>query len=534
MSEAASPVRSSNIPESVALINLPNNQPQEPDDNDSGLDTGYDERITHRSIGGPNHLNVVHRTPAFVKNCCPPRGRFGEYATRIIACIVIWAALYCVVGSSAWVGGNLFSLYLLLVLASLGGFLVGWKTRYFNFPALLGMLIVGFLLKNIEAINIAKNIDSNWSSSLRQVALAVILLRSGLGLDIAALKRLRFTVLRLAFGPCITEAVTVAVMAHFLLGLPWLWAFQLGFIIGAVSPAVVVPSMLTLQLDGYGVEEGIPTLVMAASSCDDVLAISLFGVFLGVSFSEGNLLWNIFRGPLEIAMGIIGGLLIGSLLWYFPWKKAGNATANRSVLLLAFAFLFLFGSNQVNFPGAGALGVLCLGATTGYGWGEKEKVPIERVMGILWDIFQPLLFGLIGAEVSIQYLKPDLVGMGLAALGIGLVLRIGVTYFAVMGNSFSTKEKLFCTIAWLPKATVQAAIGSIPLDKARQVASKDPTDANNQAVEYGIQIVTLAVLAILITAPLGAIGISLTGPRFLSQRKNEELGEPEANDESDA
>jgi len=340
--------------------------------------------------------------------------------------------------------------------------------------------------------------------------------------------------LRLAFGPCITEAVTVAVMAHFLLGLPWLWAFQLGFIIGAVSPAVVVPSMLTLQSDGYGVEEGIPTLVMAASSCDDVLAISLFGVFLGVSFSEGNLLWNIFRGPLEIAMGIIGGLLIGSLLWYFPWKKAGNATANRSVLLLAFAFLFLFGSNQVNFPGAGALGVLCLGATTGYGWGEKEKVPIERVMGILWDIFQPLLFGLIGAEVSIQYLKPDLVGMGLAALGIGLVLRIGVTYFAVMGNSFSTKEKLFCTIAWLPKATVQAAIGSIPLDKARQVASKDPTDANNQAVEYGIQIVTLAVLAILITAPLGAIGISLTGPRFLSQRKNEELGEPEVNDESDA
>ena len=228
MSEAASPVRSSNIPESVALINLPNNQPQEPDDNDSGLDTGYDERITHRSIGGPNHPNVVHRTPAFVKNCCPPQGRFGEYATRIIACAVIWAALYCVVGSSAWIGSNLFSLYLLLVLASLGGFLVGWKTRYFNFPALLGMLIVGFLLKNIDAINIAKNIDSGWSSSLRQIALAVILLRSGLGLDIAALKRLRFTVLRLAFGPCITEAVTVAIVAHFLLDLPWLWAFQLG------------------------------------------------------------------------------------------------------------------------------------------------------------------------------------------------------------------------------------------------------------------------------------------------------------------
>jgi len=133
-----------------------------------------------------------------------------------------------VAGSSAWIGGNLFSLYILLIAAEFGGLLLGWKTRYFNFPALLGMLIAGFMLKNIDRINIADSIKPDWSSSLRQIALAVILLRSGLGLDIDALKRLRFTVLRLAFGPCITEAATVAVMSHYILGLPWIWAFQLG------------------------------------------------------------------------------------------------------------------------------------------------------------------------------------------------------------------------------------------------------------------------------------------------------------------
>ena len=233
MSESASPARS-NIaaPESVALINIPpNNLPIDPDDNDSGLDTGYDERFSHRTNHDGAHRGDVIVAPMLIHHVCPPRGKCAEYVTRTLACFAVWGALYCVVGDSAWLGGNLFSLYVLLVLASLGGFLISRKTRYFSLPALLGMMIVGFLLKNVKQISLATDIDREWSSILRQVALAVILLRSGLGLDISALKRLRFTVLRLAFVPCITEAMTVAVVAHFLLGLPWLWALQLGYVL---------------------------------------------------------------------------------------------------------------------------------------------------------------------------------------------------------------------------------------------------------------------------------------------------------------
>lgn len=167
--------------------------------------------------------------PVYLEKYLPPKGRTGFYLTRTFICVVVWAALYAVIGKDAWPGGNIFSIYILLVAASLGGFLVSWKSRYFTFPPLLGMLIVGFILRNIEAINIAQHINSTWSSSLRNGALAIILVRSGLGLDIQALKRLKCTVIRLAFGPCLSEAVTVAVVAHLLLGMPWLWAFQLGY-----------------------------------------------------------------------------------------------------------------------------------------------------------------------------------------------------------------------------------------------------------------------------------------------------------------
>ena len=478
---------------------------------------------------GRNESRVEDNESAIIKRCptcckvpsclniiLPPRGKPAEYLTRFIACVVIWAALYSVIGKDAWPGGNIFSVYIILVAATLGGFCVSWKTRYFSFPPLLGMMIVGFMVRNISAINIYSSINPNWSSALRNIALCVILLRSGLGLDINALKRLKFTVVRLAFCPCLSEAITVAILARFLLEMPWLWAFQLGFILGAVSPAVVVPSMLSLQEDGYGTQEGIPTLVMAASSCDDVLAISLFGVFLGIAFSEGDIYFNIFRGPLEIVMGISAGLLIGMLLWYIPWRRSEGANGNRCVLIVVFALMLLFGSSHLEFPGAGALSVLCLGATAGYGWGDKGKEPVEKVMSILWTIFQPLLFGLIGAEVSIQYLDKSLVGKGIATLFIGLIIRCIVTFFAVSGCDLNVKEKLFCVISWLPKATVQAAIGSIPLDTARRLHFE-----GKEEEKVGIQIVTIAVLVILITAPLGAIGISLSGPKWLKKKIKE-------------
>jgi len=453
--------------------------------------------------------------PKCMKPYCPPRDRFGFIVTGGCMCFVFWAAVWSLLGKDALPGGNIFSLLLLLVSAALAGFLVT-KIPFITLPPLLGMLITGFIFRNIPGSSITKNIDKQWSMTLRNIALVIILLRSGLGLDIQALKRLKCTVLRLAFCPCLVEAVTVGIVSHFLLGIPWLWAFMLGFILGAVSPAVVVPSMLNLQLSGYGTREGIPTLVMAASSCDDVLAISLFSVFLGIAFSQGNLIFNIFRGPLELCLGIVVGLVIGGALWYIPAAGSKQLVRNRSFLLVTFGLLSLFGSNRAELSGAGALGVLSLGAVAGYGWKDEGKIPVEKILSSLWTIFQPLLFGLIGAEVSLDYLSAKLVGRGMATLAIGLVLRILVTYSVVFGNKLNVKEKVFIALSWLPKATVQAAIGSIPLDTARARGF-----AGKQQEEVGIQILTIAVLVILVTAPIGAIAIAVSGPKLLrKQRKS--------------
>ena len=158
---------------------------------------------------------------------CPPEGFLGRVLTRGLVALLVWAVLWSILEDEALPGGNIFSLFILMICASLGGFVVR-KIPYVTLPSLLGMLVTGFLLRNVSKISIANSIDPQWSRTLRSIALVVILLRSGLELDIGALRRLKFTVMRLSFGPCIVEAVTVAIFAHLLLGMPWLWGFQLG------------------------------------------------------------------------------------------------------------------------------------------------------------------------------------------------------------------------------------------------------------------------------------------------------------------
>jgi solute carrier family 9B (sodium/hydrogen exchanger), member 1/2 len=215
---------------------------------------------------------------------CPPHGPFAVFLTKILIALLVWLVFLSLLKEDALPGGNIFALTTLVVGAFVGGFLVSLV----HLPPLLGMLIVGFMLRNVPGINVARDINPKWSSVLRNIALTVILIRAGLGLDGRALKKLSKSVLLLSFLPCLAEAATVGLTAHFILGFPWLWGFLLGFVQGAVSPAVLVPFMLHLQETRLGTKQGIPTLVIAASSLDDVLAISGFSVLLSVIFSKGT------------------------------------------------------------------------------------------------------------------------------------------------------------------------------------------------------------------------------------------------------
>lgn len=454
---------------------------------------------------------------------CPPQGILARTVTNVVMVVLVWGIVWSITGAECLPGGNLFGVLFLLLCAVIGGKLVGLikLPTLPPLPPLLGMLLAGFLIRNIPVVSDQVQIKHKWSSSLRNIALAIILTRAGLGLDPKALKKLKAVCLRLSLGPCVIEACTSAVLAHFLMGLPLTWSFMLGFVLGAVSPAVVVPSMLVLQNAGYGVDQGIPTLLMAAGSFDDILAITGFNTCLGMAFSSGSTVTNIIRGVLEVVVGVAAGALLGFFIRYFPSKEQGNLVWKRAYLILGLSVFAVFGSLFFGFPGSGGLCTLVLAFLAGMGW-SNQKVEVEGIVAVAWDIFQPLLFGLIGAEISVTALRPDTVGLCVATLCIALAIRIFATFFMVCCAGFNLKEKIFISLAWMPKATVQAAIGSVALDTAR-------VTGNKQLEEYGMDVLTVAFLGILITAPIGALIIGLTGPKMLQKAK---LSEKEREGES--
>ncbi|XP_056432275.1 sodium/hydrogen exchanger 9B2-like [Gadus chalcogrammus] len=461
---------------------------------------------------GAQQVSVAESSSCCVtvaERCPKPRGLLNLLVTKMCLLALLFGVVWSITGPECLPGGNLFGITILFISSVLGGKLVGMVQlpTLPPFPPLLGMLLAGLVLRNVPYVTDAVYIDTHWSAALRNVALAVILTRAGLGLDPSALQRLKAVCIRLAVGPCVVEACTVAVISHFLLGLPWVWGFILGFVLAAVSPAVVVPSMLLLQKEGYGVEKGIPTLLMAAGSFDDILAITGFSTCLGMAFSTGSTWMNLLKGVMEVVGGVVAGLLLGAFISCFPSDDQEDVVVRRGTMLLGLSVFSVFFSHVVGFAGAGGLCTLVLSFLAALAW-KTDKASVAALVGRSWDVFQPLLFGLIGAEITIATLSARTVGLGIACISLGLVLRLLVTYLLVHWAGFNLREKFFISVAWLPKATVQAAIGSKALDMARE-------GGDEVLIGYGQTVLTLAVLAILTTAPIGALGIGLAGPRML-------------------
>ncbi|KAK3860198.1 hypothetical protein Pcinc_017629 [Petrolisthes cinctipes] len=467
-----------------------------------------------KSLLGSNHQLPEHPTvPELIRYSltCPPHGWVGEWLLWVVMSLAAWGCLVSILGATALPGGNIFSLMVLYAAALAGAAGMG----HVGLPPLLGSLVVGILLSSVPGINtVGHSVDVHWSSTLRSCALVIILIRAGLGLDPVALRKLNCVVLRLAFLPCLVETISAAVVSHFVLALPWLWSFMLGFIVAAVSPAVVVPCLLQLGEEGYGVEEGIPTLVIAAASLDDVLAITGFSVMLTLTFSKGSLYWTISKGPVEIVLGLLYGLVFGVLCWYLPHKKKKYRPIYKFIIMFVLGSLAMFGSQKVNLESSGPIGVLSLAFVAGLGWRRPENMDSEvgNYYRQVWQLIQPMLFVLIGAEIDLGTLEVSTIGWGLITLAVCLSLRVATSFLVVAGGNFSVWERLFIAIAWLPKATVQAAIGSEALDYVRQYNGSD------ENIARGLQVVTIAVMVILVTAPAGAAAIKLTAPRFLKRK----------------
>lgn len=420
-----------------------------------------------------------------------------------------------------------FALVVLWVAAKTGAQLA----KLVGLPALLGMLCAGILVKNCG--DLARGLPNSWGTGIRAFGLMNILMRGGLEMDFGAVKRLGFAVVRLTVLPGVSEAFASAGLACAIFDMPFFLALAMGFILGAVSPAVVVGGMFSLQSQGYGVAQGIPSLVVAAASFDDVVAISGFSMFIGLAVGKGDVLYSALHGPQEIGLGLVGGLLGGcimtvTVLWNKPWKRAA--------VLLILGIGFVFSANYAHFSGAGALASLVMAGATGQFWARGFGGPLslgpnpefvheaEHDLCTVWEqLAQPLLFGVIGSALDFGKVQGETVPKALAVILGGVLIRCTAAFFATLGAGLKFKDRLFIALAWMPKATVQAALGSVPLDMILNTFKREDDVAKyDKFVQHGTDIITVAVFSILVTAPAGLIIIQRLGPRWLDQVKTQQ------------
>lgn len=387
-----------------------------------------------------------------------------------------------------------------IALILLVGMSMGWLCQKMKLPGLLGMLATGIVL-GPYVLDLLDPSILGISAELRKIALIIILTRAGLGLDLSGLKKIGRPAVLMCFVPASFELLGMLLLAPKLMGLSVLEAAVMGAVLAAVSPAVVVPRMVKLMDEGYGVKEGIPQLILAGASVDDVYVIVLFSTFTGMMQGTGVSAIRFINIPVSILLGIAIGLGIGVLLACF-FQKIHMRDTSKVLIILSISFLLVVLEDYLATPIT--FSALIAVMFIGIGLQRKREVVAKRLSvkyGKLWVAAEVFLFVLVGATVNIGYIGK----VGIKALIViagALVFRMLGVLVCLLGTEIKGKERLFTMLAYTPKATVQAAIGGIPL---------------SLGFACGESVLAVSVLAIVLTAPLGAFAIDLSYKKFLKK-----------------
>lgn len=376
--------------------------------------------------------------------------------------------------------------------------------QHLKVPRIIGMLITGLVL-GPYVLNLLDSSILGISSDLRQMALIIILIKAGLSLNISDLKKIGRPAILMSFLPAVFEMIAYVLFAPWLLGVTRLEAAIIGAVLGAVSPAVVVPKMVFLIEKHYGTDKNIPQLILAAASLDDVFVIVLFSTFIGMAQGSSANVMDFVNIPVSIILGILLGSVVGWILaLFFETAYAHKHCVRNSlkvIIVLGTAFLLMaiesWFENIISISGLLAImSMACVLQTKSTKFVSKR---LSEKFGKLWLAAEVILFVLVGAAVDIRYtLEAGFVAI--IIIFLALIFRSIGVWLCLFGTSLNYKEKIFCVIAYLPKATVQAAIGSVPL---------------SLGLPCGNMVLSIAVLSIILTAPLGAFGMDITYKRFL-------------------
>lgn len=382
----------------------------------------------------------------------------------------------------------------------ISGLVLGRIFQKLKLPGLIGMILAGILAGPCVA-NLIDSSVLNIAASLRQFALVIILTRAGLSLDITSLKKVGRPAVLMCFVPACFEIVGTVLLAPRLLSVTYTEAAIIGSVIAAVSPAVIVPRMIRLIEEGYGQKHSIPQLILAGASVDDVFVIVMFTAFTALEAKEGVSAMQFVSIPVSIVIGVAAGYIAGRVL-VFIFDRISLNSIQKLLVVLSTSFLMIELETQLKgvVPVSGLLAIMSIGLTFYQKRPELSK-ELSGKYNELWTAGEILLFVLVGVAVDLEYVR--LAGLMSVVLVAGaLIFRMAGVFTCVLGTKLSKKERIFCMIAYTPKATVQAAIGATPLA---------------MGLACGNTVLTVAILSILITAPFGAICIDSLYRRLLEQ-----------------
>lgn len=379
------------------------------------------------------------------------------------------------------------------------GLLMASVCKYFKLPSIIGMLLTGIILGPF-VFNLFDSSILSISGDLRQMALIIILLKAGFSFNLRDLKKVGRPAIMMSFVPASFEILAFFLFAPYLLGITRIEAAVMGAVLGAVSPAVVVPRMVQLIETKYGTDKSIPQLIMAGASCDDIFVIVLFTTFVGMAQGSSINLMSFINIPVSIILGVILGATTGfflSLFFEILYKKNHYIRNSiKVIIILGISFLLMALEKWLNsiISISGLLAVVSMACMLKVKSIEFVSKRLSEKFGKLWLAAEILLFVLVGAAVDIRYTL-NAGFLAVIMIFISLIFRAFGVFLCTLKTQLNIKERIFCIITYLPKATVQAAIGSVPLALG---------------LPCGKLVLSVAVLAILITAPLGAFGIDKT------------------------
>lgn len=379
---------------------------------------------------------------------------------------------------------------------------------YLHLPRIIGMLFTGIIL-GPHVLGLLDDKILSISSELRQIALIIILLKAGLSLNLADLKKVGRPAVMMAFVPASFEICGYLLCAPMILGITRIESAVMGAVLAAVSPAVVVPRMVQLMENGYGTEKSIPQMILAGASCDDIFVIVLFSTFAGIAQGGTADFTQFLNIPVSIVLGILLGAAVGYLLsLFFETAYAKEHYVRNSmkvIVVLGLSFLLMAVETWAKpyVSVSGLLAVVSMACVLKMKCPKSVSGRLSEKFGKLWIAAEVVLFVMVGAAVDIRY-TATAGGAAVVMILLALIFRAAGVCVCMAGTALNKKERLFTVIAYLPKATVQAAIGSVPMA---------------MGLSCGQIVLSVAVLAILITAPLGAIGMDMTYRRLLKRQE---------------